>query len=196
MKQIKINCNIENYIKLLSNDDIADIFKAVIAYGARAHIIDMSQNARTVFDIIKNSIDKQNESDTEKPINYAEIQKLYNDICVSLPKCKNLSTKRKQSIKKAINSYGVEKLHECFQKAESSKFLTGKTSAWHADFDWLINETNIAKVLDGRYDKVIEINNSMRRNSADFDNQRNYSKEELNNIFGDTTDIDALLEKL
>lgn len=195
MKQIKINCNIENYIKLLSNDDIADIFKALIAYGARAELIEMSQNARTVFDILKKSIDKQIESDTQ-PINYAEIQKLYNDICVSLPKCQNLSTKRKQSIKKAITAYGIEKLQECFAKAECSKFLTGKTSAWHADFDWLINETNIAKVLDGRYDKVIEINKVVNRNSANFENQRNYSKEELDYIFGDTTDIDTLLEKL
>lgn len=34
------------------------------------------------------------------------------------------------------------------------------------------------------------------KNSADFDNQRDYSKEELDSIFGDTTDIDSILDKL
>lgn len=162
MKQIKINCNIENYIKLLSNDDIADIFKALIAYGARAELIEMSQNAHTVFDIIKKSIDKQSESDTEQTINYAEIQKIYNDICVSLPKCKNLSTKRKQAIKKSVLAYGIDKIEECFKKAENSEFLKGGSKKWHADFDWLINETNIAKVLDGKY------------NDNDITSQNNY----------------------
>lgn len=37
---------------------------------------------------------------------------------------------------------------------------------------------------------------SPSKNNADFNNQRDYSKEELDGIFGDTTDVDLFLDKL
>ena len=40
-----------------------------------------------------------------------------------------------------------------FEKAEASSFLKGSNDrAWRATFDWLIKDTNMAKVLDGNYD--------------------------------------------
>lgn len=43
-----------------------------------------------------------------------------------------------------------------FQQAAKSKFLTGRAGgkgdrAWKADFEWLINGGNFAKVIEGRY---------------------------------------------
>jgi hypothetical protein len=39
-----------------------------------------------------------------------------------------------------------------FERVKSSSFLTGKKTDWSADFDWLIRPTNMAKVLEGKYD--------------------------------------------
>ena len=40
-----------------------------------------------------------------------------------------------------------------FQKAESSSFLKGKNNRdWVANFDWMIKDSNMAKILDGNYD--------------------------------------------
>ena len=39
-----------------------------------------------------------------------------------------------------------------FTKAENSNFLKGKNDrSWTATFDWLINSTNMAKVLEDNY---------------------------------------------
>jgi len=41
---------------------------------------------------------------------------------------------------------------EYFTRVKASSFLTGKKTDWSADFDWLIRPTNMAKVLEGKYD--------------------------------------------
>jgi predicted phage replisome organizer len=104
---------------------------------------------------IEKEIDIEIEIDKErKRLDYQEIIKAYNDICISLPAVNKLSDSRKKAIKARINSgYTVEDLKKCFEKAENSSFLKGKNSRnWHADFDWLLKDANIAKVLDGKYD--------------------------------------------
>ena len=41
-----------------------------------------------------------------------------------------------------------------FEKIEASDFLKGKNDRkWKAKFDWLINEANMNKVLEGNYDR-------------------------------------------
>lgn len=97
-----------------------------------------------------------------KRLDYQEIIKAYNDICISLPAVNKLSDNRKKAIKARINSgYTVEDLIKCFEKAEKSSFLKGGNKRnWHADFDWLMKDANIAKVLDGKYDDYSNINNS------------------------------------
>lgn len=88
-----------------------------------------------------------------KKINLQAIVNLYNSICVSLPKVKSLSESRKKAIKARLNTYSVDDLKICFEKAESSDFLKGGNDRnWCANFDWLIKDANMAKVLDGNYD--------------------------------------------
>ncbi len=41
---------------------------------------------------------------------------------------------------------------EYFERVRASGFLTGKKTDWSADFDWLVRPTNMAKVLEGKYD--------------------------------------------
>lgn len=89
----------------------------------------------------------------KKKIDYNGIKDAYNETCVSLPHLRALSDARKKSIKARLNTYTVEEMHEVFRKAESSEFLTGKNDRnWTATFDWLMKDSNFAKVLDGNYD--------------------------------------------
>lgn len=94
----------------------------------------------------KDSIDKVN------TINYQEIINMYNDTCVSFPKVNKLSEKRKKAIKARLKKYTLEDFKKLFQMAESSSFLKGQNNRnWSATFDWLIQDSNMAKVLDGNY---------------------------------------------
>jgi hypothetical protein len=64
-----------------------------------------------------------------------------------------LSDRRKKAIKARLNTYSVEQIKEAFTKAEASDFLKGKNNRnWSANFDWLMNDANMAKILDGNYD--------------------------------------------
>lgn len=85
-----------------------------------------------------------------------DIIDLYNEICVSLPKVKTISTARKTAIKSITKKYSIEQIREVFQKAEKNEFLKG-SKGWHANFDWLIKDSNFVKVLDGNYDCAAHI---------------------------------------
>ena len=86
-------------------------------------------------------------------IDYEAIKDLYNTVCVSFPRCTSLSEARKKAIKaRFANGYTVEDFRALFTKAEASSFLKGKNDRnWTANFDWLLKDANMAKVLDGNY---------------------------------------------
>lgn len=86
-------------------------------------------------------------------IDYKGIIDSYNVLCPSLPSVKSLSDARKKAIKARLNSYTEDDLQEAFMKAEASDFLKGKNDRnWQANFDWIMKDANIAKILDGNYD--------------------------------------------
>ena len=118
-------------------------------------------------------IEKELEKDIEVEIEikpkcpsapYEKIKIMFNSICRSFPNIKTLSAKRKSKIKARWNQYNqdINVFNELFIIAESSDFLKGVNNRnWKADFDWLINENNMAKVLENKYEnKVVEIENS------------------------------------
>lgn len=82
-----------------------------------------------------------------------EVAALYNEICTSFPRLRSLSEARKKAIKARLaNGYTVDSFRELFQRAEASSFLKGKNDRnWQATFDWLIKDSNMAKVIDGNY---------------------------------------------
>ena len=97
-------------------------------------------------------IDKEYKESREK-VDYNGIKDAYNTICKSLPKVKSLSDARRKAIKARLNTYNADDLNEAFRKAEASDFLRGKNNRnWQANFDWILKDANIAKVLDGNYD--------------------------------------------
>lgn len=113
--------------------------------------------------------DTVNVTDTvkDKGINYQLIADMYNEICISFPKLTKLSDNRKKAIKARLRTYSIEDLKRAFELAEQSDFLKGANNRnWSANFDWLMNDTNLAKVLDGNYQnkkaKTIEMDSKLR----------------------------------
>lgn len=85
--------------------------------------------------------------------NYLLIGDMYNETCVSFPRLKSLSDSRKKAIKARLKTYTVEDFKTMFEKAEASDFLKGGNNRnWNATFDWMIKDSNMAKILDGNYD--------------------------------------------
>lgn len=99
-------------------------------------------------------IEKETETETERDrIDYTGIVAAYNEICVSFPSVKAISDARKKAIKARLKQYTPDDFKTLFSKAEASSFLKGKNkNNWSATFDWLIKDSNMAKVLDGNYD--------------------------------------------
>lgn len=87
-----------------------------------------------------------------KKVDCKEIVDLFNSICVSFPSVRSLSDARRKAIKARLNTYSLEQFKAMFETAEASSFLKGQNNRnWRANFDWLIKDSNFAKVLDGNY---------------------------------------------
>ena len=105
----------------------------------------------TVYDTDTVSL-KTNIQPTKEDISPAEdVLDLYRLHCPSLPDVRILNDKRRKHIKALLKAFTIEEITEGFKKAEASDFCKGKTG-WKADFEFLINQNNMAKVLEGKYD--------------------------------------------
>lgn len=109
---------------------------------------------RISVDDAEEDIEEEREEEKERDkIDYKGIVAAFNSICVSFPSVKALSDARKKAIKARLNTYSLNDFKTLFEKAEASSFLKGKNNSnWSATFDWLIKDSNMAKVLDGNYD--------------------------------------------
>lgn len=104
---------------------------------------------------LEKEIELELEKDTTKGKSPVEqVVEFYNNICKSFPRCQKLSEKRKKEIRTRLkNGITVSDFKQVFLKAEQSAFLKGNNDRdWRANFDWLIKDANIVKVLDGNYD--------------------------------------------
>lgn len=109
--------------------------------------------------------DNENEGGNEI-IRYQQIADMYNDTCVSFPSLTKLSDRRKKAIRARFKSgYTLDDFQRLFEMAEESEFLKGSNGRnWSATFDWLIQDGNMAKVLDGNYQ-----NRASPKSRTDFD---------------------------
>lgn len=95
--------------------------------------------------------DKEKREDKEK-IECQQIVDLYHSVCVSFPSVRSLSDARKKAIKARLKTYTLDDFRTVFKNAEASSFLKGGNDRnWTATFDWLIKDSNMAKVLEGNY---------------------------------------------
>ena len=93
-------------------------------------------------------------SPKSEPVPYKEIVELYHSLCKSYPKLRNVSESRKKAIAARWKEHGqnLDTFRELFTRAEASPFLKGRNDRnWTADFNWLMNSDNMAKVLEGKY---------------------------------------------
>lgn len=100
----------------------------------------------------KSSLSKDRLSKDKERVDYQQIADMYNDTCVSFPCLTRLSDSRKNAIKAGLRRYSIEDFRKLFTMAEESSFLKGQNNRnWSANFDWLIQDSNMTKVLDGNY---------------------------------------------
>ena len=97
--------------------------------------------------------DANKDGQTENKLTPRQAMELYNQICVDLPPCIRLTDKRQRSVRALFKKeITPEQLENAFRIAQSSEFCRGKNkTGWRADFDWLLDENNIVKVLEGKY---------------------------------------------
>ena len=160
-KQKQIACNVNGKVNSKSNS------KA----NVNSLDIDIEEDIDIDIDIEKN-----------KTITYQEIADLYNSICKSYPRLTKLSDSRKKAIKARLNTYTIDDFKTLFQMAEESDFLKGKNDRnWSATFDWLIKDSNMAKVLDGNY-KNSKSKQGQKSNKFNNFPQREYTAVEMSEI--------------
>ena len=117
----------------------------------------------------KKRIEEDIEEEREKT-SYQQIVDMFNALCPSFSSVKSLSDARKKAIKARLNTYSVEDFESLFKKAESSTFLKGGNNRnWTANFDWMIKDANMAKVLDGNYDNKKSTNTGIPTGSNQDD---------------------------
>ena len=136
----------------------------------------MSVTCQPNVSIGKDRLGKDRLGKDREVINYQQIADMYNDTCVSFPRLTTLSDARKKAIRARLNTYTIDDFALMFKKAEASTFLKGGNDRnWRATFDWMIKDSNMAKILDGNYDNKksgAKSNNSFNnftQNTYDFD---------------------------
>ena len=90
--------------------------------------------------------------DPQPKISATDVVNLYHDICKSYPRVRSISDNRRKAINARLRTHSMDEVREVFEKAERSSFLKGSNKRnWSANFDWLMNDTNFCKVLDGNF---------------------------------------------
>lgn len=88
------------------------------------------------------------------PIDYQSIFDAYNSICTSMPPVETFSESRKKAIRSMLRTRSPDEVKQLFARAQASPFLTGTNdTGWRASFDWIMNQSNAAKILEGNYDR-------------------------------------------
>lgn len=104
--------------------------------------------------------EEKTRKDQKREYPCAEIVKVWNEVCVSLPNVLRLSDARRDKVKARLREWGgdnpeemIAKAREFFNRIEASDFLTGRSGKWKASFDWLFDSrNNWIKVAEGNYD--------------------------------------------
>lgn len=148
--------DIQNYIgKSTTEADRKRNYRQRIETEKQALLGQMSGQMSDIStpEIRDKSLEIKDKEIRDKRVDYQRVAGMYNETCVSFPCLKTLSDNRKKAIKARLQNYTYEDFQTLFTKAEASDFLKGKNNRdWQANFDWLIKDANMAKVLDGNYD--------------------------------------------
>lgn len=98
--------------------------------------------------------DHKGHAHDENSLNDQKIISIWNEMLTGvLSRVIRVTDKRKRAINAQIKKYpDIEHWKQCFEKVKASDFLSGKSSEWRCGFDWILNENNRIKVMEGNYD--------------------------------------------
>ena len=113
----------------------------------------------TLGNATEEDIEKEKDKEVDKEVDrqvkrvdFQQVVDLFHSVCTSFPKIRSISESRRQAIRARLNTYSLEDFKTVFENAEASSFLKGSNDRnWTATFDWLIKDSNMAKVLEGNY---------------------------------------------
>jgi len=93
--------------------------------------------------------------DETTPLKALEAFQAYNELAqrVGLPTARTLTPQRRKNLMARLREHGgMEAWHRVLANVENSAFLKGKNArGWRADFDFLVQASRFAKVIDGVY---------------------------------------------
>lgn len=116
------------------------------------------------------NVKNDNKEDIEIVVPYKKIVDLYNSICTNLSKVVSVTENRKTHIAARYKDYkcDISVFEKLFTMTNESYFLCNGTPdrKWKANFDWLMNEQNMAKVLEGNYVNGDSSGDNSQRNES------------------------------
>jgi hypothetical protein len=74
---------------------------------------------------------------------------------------KNWNDSRKKALKNRVKAEGEQTVLKAFDMVLESDFLSGRSGAWQADFDWVLKPAKFQKIIEGQY------NNRQKNNEYD-----------------------------
>lgn len=92
-------------------------------------------------------------------IPFDELQRRYNELCPSLPKCLKLTDSRRKSLGARWRELpDLDSWLQFFRRVEASDWLSGRTQHssdhqnWKPDIGWILKPDRFAEILEGKYD--------------------------------------------
>lgn len=93
------------------------------------------------------------EKEPKNKINYELVKENWNNFVKnnSLPKILNITSSRREKIKKRMSESGFD-FQKILDEIAVSDLLLGKKGTWSVKFDWIFeNDSNYTKILEGNY---------------------------------------------
>lgn len=138
-----------------SHDSVKETADGVMILGQKV----MQEENR----IEKNRIEENTIENIYGKLDFKKIIETFNSICISLPKVMKVTDKRRKSISAIIKNYSEEELFAAYEKAEQSDFLTNRDgNGWQCSFDWIMNNNNMIKIVEGNYDNKKKTQKSLK----------------------------------
>ena len=91
----------------------------------------------------------------EKIVTIEKVKDLWNNMFKnsSIPNISNIRNTRLRAMKARIKEHSdIGFWEEYLCKIKSSDFLSGASSEWRVNIDWVLSPSNMDKILDGNYD--------------------------------------------
>lgn len=111
----------------------------------------ITDNYKTINEKLETWLESESLIPKKQKIDFEEIVKIFNSVCVDLPVVEKISKTREKAIENRIKEFSLEQLGDVFRKVHESDFLSGRKTDWKANFDWIMNPTNFIKILEDTY---------------------------------------------